>query len=535
MNSAVHPPCDAGVIRGGVEAKPSGEAAGRWVLAATILGSSLAFIDGTVVNIALPAMQASLHANIAQVQWIVEAYSLLLAALILVGGSLGDHLGRRKIYALGVAVFALASAWCGLAPNVTQLIWARAVQGVGGALLVPGSLALISAAFPKEKRGQAIGTWSGWTAITTALGPALGGWLVQHIGWRAIFFLNLPLAVAVLAITLLRVPESRDEGAPAGLDFLGAALAVLGLGGVVYGLIDASTAGLTSPRVLTFLVVGLVLLAAFVAAEARSKSPMMPLGLFRLRTFAGTNGLTLLLYAALGGALFFLPFDLIQVQHYSPTAAGLALLPFVLLMSGLSRWSGGLVAHYGARKPLLVGPTVAAAGFALLARPGVGGSYWTDWFPAILALGLGMAVSVAPLTTAVMGSVETRYAGVASGVNNAVSRVAGLVAIAALSLVLTAAFGRSLDRRLGTLGLPPTIKQQVMGQRGRLAATLPSASLPPAQRQVVAEAVAGSYVAGFRLVMGIAAALALLSAVCAAFLIDDGKEVDGKEKETHDG
>ena len=502
----------------------------RWVLAATILGSSMAFIDGTVVNVALPAMQANFRATGGQIQWIVEAYSLFLAALILVGGSLGDHLGRRKIFALGVTVFALASAWCGLAANINQLICARAVQGIGGALLVPGSLAIISAAFPTERRGQAIGTWSGWTAITTALGPVLGGWLVQHVSWRAIFFLNLPLAACVLVITLACVPESRDEDSPAGLDWPGALLAMLGLGGVVYGLIDASAVGLTSLRVLLFLGLGLVLLGLFVAVEARAKTPMMPPKLFKVRTFSGANALTLLLYAALGGALYFLPFNFIQVQHYTPTAAGMALLPFVLLMSGLSRWSGGLIARFGAKKPLMIGPVIAAAGFGLLARPGVGGSYWAEWFPAITVLGLGMAVSVAPLTTAVMGSVETRFAGVASGINNAVSRVAGLLAIAVLSLALASVFGHSLDGRLTALRLTPKAKAAISGQRTRLAAATVPNTVSGNQRKAAEAAIARSYVAGFRCVMALATLLALLSAACAAVWIDSGKIDETKDR-----
>jgi len=493
----------------------------RWVLAATILGSSMAFIDGTVVNVALPAIQTHFQASSGQVQWIVEAYALFLAALIFVGGSLGDRFGRRKIYALGVAVFALASAGCSLAPDIAQLIAARALQGVGGALLVPGSLAIISAAFPNERRGQAIGTWSGWTAITAALGPALGGWLVQHVSWRAIFFLNLPLAVAVLVITRVYVTESRDENSPAGLDWPGALLAVLGLGGVVYGLIDASAVGPTNPLVLILLGAGIALLGAFAAFEARSKAPMMPLALFKSRTFLGANALTLLLYAALGGTLYFLPFNLIQVQHYKPTAAGLSLLPFVLLMSGLSRWSGGLTARFGAKKPLIIGPMIASAGFALLARPGVGGSYWAEWFPAIFVLGLGMAVSVAPLTTAVMGSAQTHFAGAASGINNAVSRVAGLLAIAALSLVLASVFGRSLDARLQALS--PAVRQALSSQRTKLAAATLPTTVPADQRKAASAAIAASYVAGFRWVMAIAAILALFSAACAALFIEGGR------------
>ena len=306
MVNVVKQPCDEGVIRSGPCTTPCAKNVRPWVLAATILGSSMALIDGTVVNVALPVLQAVLKATVADVQWIVESYALFLAALILVGGALGDRFGRRRIFAYGVALFAVASVGCGLAANVNQLIIARAVQGIGGALLVPGSLALISASFNDQQRGQAIGTWSGFTAITSAMGPVLGGWLVEHTSWRWVFFLNVPLAVVVLGIVFWRVPESRDEaGTARKLDWWGALLVTLGLGAVVYGLIQSMTLGLGHPVVLSALAIGVVVLAAFILVEARSQSPMMPLTLFRSWTFSGANLLTLLLYSALSGCFSF--------------------------------------------------------------------------------------------------------------------------------------------------------------------------------------------------------------------------------------
>jgi EmrB/QacA subfamily drug resistance transporter len=537
--SALRPPCDEGVVigvpaaaaagspRGAAGAAPSG----AWVLAATILGSSMAFVDGTAVNVALPALQRDLGATVSDVQWVVEGYALMLASLILVGGALGDRYGRRAVFSAGVALFALASAACGLAPATGWLIAARVVQGASAALLVPGSLAILSASFSPRSRGRAIGTWSAFTGVTAAVGPLAGGWLIDHASWRWVFFINLPIAAVTLALSAWRVPESCDPAAARRLDWGGAALATLGLAGITYGLIElpqgrampgpgsAGDTGGHGPAIAA-LVAGVAALGGFILVEARSREPMMPLDLFRSRTFAGANLLTLCLYGALGGALFFLPFDLIQVQGYSATAAGAALLPFVLLMFLLSRWAGGLVDRFGPRPPLVVGPMIAAAGLALFALPATGAGYWRSIFPAVAVLGLGMAVSVAPLTATVMGAVESRRSGLASGINNAVARVASLLAVAVFGLIVLGAFERGLERRLASLGLPPQARAAITAQRLKLAAAEVPRDLDAAARERARRAIAESFVDGFRLAMLTGAVLALLAAGAARIMID---------------
>jgi len=507
-------------------AAPHKKASEPWILAATILGSSMAFIDGTVVNVALPALQKNLNATVVDVQWVVEAYALFLAALLLAGGSLGDHFGRRRVYSIGVGLFALASLWCGLAANINQLIVARAAQGVGGALLVPGSLAIISASFSEDKRGRAIGTWSGFTAITAAIGPVLGGWLIENVSWRAVFFINAPIALVVLLLVFMHVPESRDEDSK-GLDWPGATLATIALGGIVYGLIESSRLGFGNPAIFVALIVGVLTAIAFVLVEAhqgRVGNPMLPLKLFKSTNFTGANLLTLFLYTALSGALFFLPLNLIQVQNYSATTAGAALLPFIVIMFLLSRWSGGLIKRYGAKLPLVLGPIIAAGGFALFTLPGAGAaSYWTTFFPAVVVLGLGMAVSVAPLTTTVMNAVPQNRAGVASGINNAVSRTAGLLAIAVLGIVMLHTFNSELDRSLQPLGVTSEVKHALDQQRTRLAAAEVPATVESALRVMLKQAINESFVAGFRRVAMVSAGLALLSALSAWWLIDGKK------------
>jgi EmrB/QacA subfamily drug resistance transporter len=421
-----------------------------------------------------------------------------------------------------VWLFGLASILCGIAGSIGQLIAARALQGLGGALLVPGSLALISASFPEEIRGKAIGIWSGYTAITAAIGPVLGGALVEHVSWRWAFLLNIPFTLLVLFLTFRHVPESRGaqaEEADAPLDWPGAALVSLALGCLVYGLIESSTRGWDDPSVLAALMMAPLAFAAFVLVELRHPAPLLPLGLFRVRDFSGANLLTLLLYAALGALMFFLPLNLIQVQGYTATAAGAALVPFILIMFSLSRWAGGLVDRYGARLPLVIGPGIAAAGFACFALPGIGGSYWITFFPAIVLLGFGMTVTVAPLTTTVMNALDPAHAGLASGINNAVSRAAGLLAIALLGLVMQRAFGEALDRGARALPLPAAVLAQLDTRREKLAAISLPPTVPAEQRKLVQELVADSFVSGFRWVMAVSALLAAASALGAWLMI----------------
>jgi len=508
------PPCDEAVIQSQIATSPCRQEQAAWILVATIVGSSMAFIDSTVVNVALPALQNSFGASVVSVQWVVESYGLTLAALILVGGSMGDLFGRRRMFLLGVAVFAIASMVCGLASSMQQLIVARAIQGIGAAFLVPGSLALISASFGESERGRAIGTWSGSTAITTAIGPVLGGWLIEHLSWRWAFFINVPSAAAVIAISLWRVPES-SSGRHGRIDWLGATAATLSLTGLVFGFIESSRLGWRNPLVLTTLVTGVIGSLAFLVIEARVASPIVPFKLFQSEAFSGANLLTLFLYAATGIFFFLLPLDLIQVQGYSATAAGGAILPFILLMFLLSRWSGGLVDRYGARLPLVIGPVIAAFGFLLSSVPSVGGSYWNTFFPAVVTLGLGMAVSVAPLTTVVMDAIEQDRVGTASGINNAVARVAGLLAIAVLGVVLVSEFSSQLNRHLANVAMPTDVRSELQSNEIRMAALKAPAGVDPQTTVAIQNSIVASFVFSFRLMMWICAALALVSAAIA--------------------
>ena len=506
--------CDEALLRSRAAEAPCAPASKPWILTAAILGSSMAFIDGTVVNVALPALQASFHASVVDVQWVLESYGLLLGALILVGGSFGDLFGRRLIFLLGVATFAAASAACGIAVSIHQLIFARSIQGVGAALLVPGSLAIISSSFDEKTRGQAIGTWSGFTAITTALGPVLGGWLIQHGSWRWVFFINLPLAAVVIALSLRHVPESRSTLRDK-IDWPGALLVTLGLAGLVKAFIDSENMGWNHAPVLVSLIAGSGCLILFLFVEAHAKSPMVPLALFSSASFTGANLLTLFLYGALGIFFFLFPLDLIQVQKYSATATGAAMLPLILLIFLLSRWSGGLVARYGSRLPLIAGPLVAALGFALFVLPSISGSYWTTFFPAVLVLGLGMAITVAPLTTVVMNAVNEDRVGAASGINNAVARVASVLAIAVLGVVMVQSFGARLNRLLAAVPLPAQTRADLQSNEIRLAALEAPAGLNPGARAAIAQSVREAFVFGFRIIIWICAGLAVVSAAIA--------------------
>jgi EmrB/QacA subfamily drug resistance transporter len=478
----------------------------------------MAFIDGTVVNVALPALQGTFHASVVDVQWVVESYGIFLSALILAGGALGDLFGRRRMFLIGVGVFTAASIACGLASSIHELIIARCVQGIGASLLVPGSLAIISACFDEESRGKAIGTWSGFTAITTAFGPVLGGWLIQYASWRWAFLLNVPLAVAVVGISVRHVPESRGSEVKQ-VDWLGAMLATAGLAGVVTGFLESARLGWSNPLVLGSLLGGFLFLTVFLAIEAHTRSPMVPLALFRSRSFLGANVFTLFLYATLGIFFFLFPMELIELQGYSATAAGSAMLPMIFVMFLLSRWSGGLVKRYGGRIPLVVGPLVVAAGFVMFAVLHAGGSYWKTYLPASLVLGLGMAITVAPLTTVLMNSVDQQHAGSASGINNAVARVAGVLAIAVFGTVMMKVFDSHLERRLRNFMLPPNIVQDIRSREVELAGLQPPQGLDANTVAAIRRAISEGFVSGFRVVLLCCAGLSIGSAVVAWRLV----------------
>ncbi|MEV8098412.1 MFS transporter [Kitasatospora sp. NPDC085879] len=404
-----------------------GTARAHWVLLATVLGSGMAMLDGTVVNVALPRIGEDLNASLAALQWTVNAYLLTLAALILLGGSLGDRYGRRRVFLIGVAWFAVASAFCAAAPNIEVLIAARALQGVGGALLTPGSLAMLQAVFHADDRGAAVGAWSGLGGVAAAVGPFLGGWLVDGPGWRWIFLLNLPVAVVVIAVSARHVPETRDPDRSGRFDVLGAVLAALALAGVTYALTETSR-----PLAPVAGLLGVLFGVAFVLAERRAAEPMLPLELFSSRLFTSVNLVTLCVYGAFSGIFLLLTVQLQVVSGFTPLVAGVALVPITVLMLAFSSRAGRLGRAIGPRLPLFLGPMICAVGVLLMLRIGPDASYWADVLPAVTVLGCGMTLLVAPLTATVLAAVDVRRAGIASGVNNAAARAAGLLAVAAL-------------------------------------------------------------------------------------------------------
>lgn len=515
MSSITKLPCDeAGALASPV-ATPCVRSAAPWILGATILGSSMVFIDGTVANIALPALQHEFNASAADAQWVIESFALLLSALLLLGGALGDRYGYRNVFSAGAIVFTLASVWCGLAPSIEQLILARASQGFGAALLVPSSLAIVSRSFAEAERGKAIGTWSAFTAISTALGPVLGGYLIDHFSWRYAFLINIPIGALVLLITAWRIaPDSKQPGQST-LDWAGALLATLGLGGVTFALIESSTRAWTNPVVLSALLTGLIAIVAFVFVEQRARAPMLPLGLLASRSFSTANGLTLLLYAALGGCLYFLPLNLLQVQGYTTTQAGTAMLPFVLCLFLLSNRAGALSDRFGAKPMLVVGPVVTGLGFLLLMMPNIGGSYWLTFFPGLLAIGLGMAATVAPLTTTVMNSVDKAAAGTAAGINNAISRVGALLAIAILGITMTYEFNHTLDAKFSSTNVSREARHIIDSQREKLGAVVIPDVVPKDTQLILRGVIDDAFVSGFRIVMACGAFLAIASGALA--------------------
>jgi EmrB/QacA subfamily drug resistance transporter len=493
----------------------------RLTLIAAILGSTVVFLDSTVVNVALPAINADLDAGLAGQQWVVEVYMLTMVSLLLVGGSMGDQFGRRRMFVLGLTGFGATSALCAIAPSVELLVAARALQGIAGALLVPGSLALVASAFEGPARGRAIGTWTAWTGIATVLGPAGGGALVDSFSWRWIFWLNLPLIAATIALTLNAVEESRDPDAWMGIDWLGILLSAAGLGGPVFALIEQPTHGWGDPLVFLPLIAGVVCFCLFIIHEARAEHPMLDLSLFRIRNFAVANLTTFTAYAGLIGGLFFVGLFLQQVAGYSALDAGLATTPISVIMFFLSPRFGRMATDTGPRAPMFGGPIVAGAGMLLLLRIGPDPNYATDVLPGLLVFGLGLAATVAPLTATVLDSVEERHAGIASGVNNGVSRVAGLLAIAVLGAVISAQFGSVLNDKLGGGPLTPAASRAIDDAKAQPLGLPKTADLGPAEARRVRTAARDASTSAFRLGVGISAVLMILGGIVAGIGIEN--------------
>ena len=520
---AVFPSCEIGVVQSTRPSALCRPTSRPWVIAAASIGSGMAFLDSTVMNVALPAVQAELGASAREVQWSYGAFALVLSALILVGGTLGDRFGRRRLFVVGAAIFGGASLWCALIPDTGQLVVARAVQGLGGALLVPASLAIVGASFEGKERTRAIGAWGALSGLAMAIGPVLGGWLVDYLSWRAAFLIAPAMAVVAIPIALAHVPESRDPDVQR-LDLAGAILATLGLAGVVYALIESSARGFDDARVLAALILGLIALSAFVVVEQHTRHPMVPPSLFHSRSFTGANLVTLLFYMALTGSLFFLPFLMMQVHGYSALVAGSVFLPFVAMALLIGRFSGRISARFGAKLTLIVATLAVAAGLLLFALPGADhGSYWISFFPAMVVQGFGMALAITPMTTVALGSVEGEHSGMASGVNNAVARVAGLLAVAVLGSFIYWTFSSSLDARMEDMEMPGEVRMAMEGAKADLGAAEAPAGVNAGTEAQIERAIDESFVAGFRAVMLASAGLALASALIAAFLIGDQK------------
>jgi len=495
--------------------------AGKWLMVSAILASAMAFIDSTALNVILPSLQKNLNASGTDLFWILNAYLLMLASLILIGGSLGDTLGRKKVFMAGIFIFIVGSAACGFSTSVLLLVAFRILQGIGGALMIPGSLSLISSSINQQERGKAIGTWSAFTTIVTMGGPILGGAFGDAGLWRLIFFINVPIGIAALIILWLKVQESRDDGADQSLDFPGAITIALGLALLTFGFLRIPAGGLKNWQAYGSISAGIGFLVAFIIIEYKSKHPMMPLRLFSSATFSGANLLTLFLYAGLGAGMLFLSLNLVQVQGYSQLQSGLTFLPFTLLMVSIARFAGSLSDKYGPRLFLIFGPAAAGAGLFMLSfvqqtsGPGV---YWTTFFPGVIVFGLGMSFTVAPLTTTVMGSVSEHFSGTASGVNNAMTRIASVFANAIFGALAVLFFAGALNVQLRTIPLSPKQKQQVTAQAGNLG----NAKVPvqlTAQKTLITKAYHTSFISAYAKIMRICAALGFLGALMAFLLI----------------
>jgi EmrB/QacA subfamily drug resistance transporter len=527
MSSSRTRPCAEGIIHSTSLAVSRPADAKHWVLLASILASSISNIDESIVNIALPAIETDLRTSAIVVQWIANAYLLSVSALLLVGGAAGDRFGRRRFFIVGISIFAAASVWCGLAPSLTQLILARAVQGVGAAVLLPCSLALIGVTFDKTERGRAIGTWAASAAVAAAIAPLLGGWIVDHFSWRWIFLINPLIALPTIWIAYYHVPESRDPNAKPGLDWGGTILFFLGLGSLAYGLIASPISGWRDPVVLVLITGGLALLIGFVYAEHRSRTPILPLSLFQSRTFSAVNLLTLLLYGALSGVFFFLPFALIQVHGYPATLAGAAFLPFTIIMATLSRWAGGLLNRFGARLPLMIGPAIAALGIGVMGLTVPNGSY-REFLASIAILGFGMVITVAPLTATVIDAVPAHQTGTASGISDTVASVGSLLAIAILSAITLSILDHGLTRNLQNPALSEGVKHAIQAVRGQLVIEPALANIQGADRANAESILKASLAEGIRWAMLIAAAIALIGAAAGALIPRPTRDSSGR-------
>lgn len=497
--------------------------AGKWVMVSTILASAMAFIDGTALNVVLPALQQSLNASGADLFWILNAYLLILAALILIGGSLGDRLGRKKIFMIGIAIFIAGSAACGLAPSVTMLIIFRILQGIGGALMIPGSLSLISSSINQKERGKAIGTWSAVTTVVTMGGPILGGALADAGLWRYIFFINIPIGIAALVFLSLKVKESRDEDNKQPLDLAGAITIALGLAALTFGFLRIPATGFNW-QVNGALALGVLLLAAFIIIQKNSKHPMMPLQLFSNMTFSGANLLTFFLYAGLGAGMLFMSLNMVQVQGYSQLQSGLTFLPFTIMMITIARFAGALADKHGPRLLLIVGPAMAGAGLLILSfvkQTNGPGDYWTSFFPGVIVFGLGMSFTVAPLTAAVMGSVDDHFSGTASGVNNAITRIANVFANAIFGALAVLFFTGALEKEIKAIPLKPAERQEIVAAGKNLGNAKVPASVAEADKKYIEKAYHEGFINAYAKIMRISAGLGFMGALMAVIFIRD--------------
>lgn len=503
-----------------------GSPAGKWVMVSTILASSMAFIDGTALNVVLPALQKDLNATAADLFWLLNAYLLILAALILVGGSLGDKLGRKKVFMWGILLFMAGSLACGFAPDVLYLIAFRIIQGIGGALMIPGSLSLISTSIDEKERGKAIGTWSAFTTILILAGPVLGGALADAGLWRYIFFINMPIGIISLLVLWRKVSETRDEDTSHAIDFPGAAAIALGLALLTFGFLRMPALGFNHWQVYGSLIAGLILLIAFIIIENKSKHPMMPLALFSNATFSGINLLTFFLYAGLGAGMLFLSLNMVQAQGYTQLQSGLTFLPFTVLMIGIARFAGAWADKFGPRLFLIFGPATAGAGLLLLSFVGQtrgASQYWTTFFPGVLVFGLGMSFTVAPLTATVMGAVSDHFSGTASGINNAMTRISNVFANAIFGALAVLFFSGALRDHVKSMPLDTKQKQEVMSQAANLGNAKVPGGIAPNYQTVIEKAYHHSFISAYANVMRLSAALAFLGALMAVFFIRNTK------------